>query len=96
MSGEGYLLTASEAAQALGATSQTIRNWIRAERLGAVRIGHRFLIARSEVERLRGEVGAPVGESPWEFSAEASATPLVRPSAGVRRESPSSGEMLGG
>jgi excisionase family DNA binding protein len=40
------LLTASQAAEALSASSQTIRNWIRSNRLQAVRIGNRFLIPR--------------------------------------------------
>jgi excisionase family DNA binding protein len=38
------LLTTSQAAGALSASSQTIRNWIRAEQLRAIRIGRRFLI----------------------------------------------------
>ena len=73
------LLTASQAADALSATSQTIRNWIRSERLHAVRIGNRFLIPWSEVERLRGELpGNPRGESPWEFAEDGPAVPLPR------------------
>ena len=72
------LLTASQAGEALSASSQSIRNWIREGRLAAVRIGNRFLIPRSEVERLRGDASAPVGESPWAFSDNAPAVSLPR------------------
>jgi len=72
------LLTASQAAGALNATSQTIRNWIRSDRLQAVRIGNRFLIPRNEVERMRGSVPVAAGESPWEFDPEVPAAPLPR------------------
>ena len=40
---ETELLTVSQAAEAFSATSQTIRNWIRADRINSVRIGNRFL-----------------------------------------------------
>jgi len=43
---EDELLTASQAAEALSASSQTIRSWIRAEQLNAVRIGNRSLGVR--------------------------------------------------
>jgi excisionase family DNA binding protein len=72
------LFTASQAAEALSASSQTIRNWIRSDRLRAVRIGNRFLIPRSEVERMRGDVPLPRGESPWEFEPDDAAEPLQR------------------
>src|SRR5207245_412544 len=41
------LLTVSQAAEAFSATAQTVRNWIRGDRLHAVRIGTRFLIPRA-------------------------------------------------
>lgn len=66
------------ASGALSASSQTIRNWIRSDRLHAVRIGNRFLIPRSEVERMRGDVSVPRGESPWEFEPDQPAQPLPR------------------
>lgn len=72
------LLTASQAGEALSASSQTIRNWIRSDRLHAVRIGNRFLIPRSEVERMRGDVLSARGESPWEFADDAHAASLPR------------------
>jgi excisionase family DNA binding protein len=72
------LLTASQAAEALNASSQTIRNWIRSDRLHAVRIGNRFLIPRSEVERMLGDVLTARGESPWEFVDDAPAASLPR------------------
>jgi excisionase family DNA binding protein len=72
------LLTASQAAAELSASSQTIRNWIRADHLHAVRIGNRFLIPRSEVERMRGNVSTSQGESPWEFDPDEQVQPLPR------------------
>jgi excisionase family DNA binding protein len=72
------LLTASQAAEALNASSQTIRNWIRSDRLHAVRIGNRFLVPRSEVERMLGDVLSARGESPWEFADDAPAASLPR------------------
>ena len=86
------LLTASQAAEALSASSQTIRNWIRGERLRAVRIGNRFLIPRSEVERMRGSSSIPQGESPWEFDPDEPAEPLAR--AGERHSEDDSAESL--
>lgn len=75
---EPELLTVSQAAEALNATSQTVRNWIRGERLHAQRIGNRFLIPRQEVERLRGDLPRGAGESPWEFASDQPAEPLRR------------------
>ena len=75
---ETELLTVSQAAEAFSATAQTIRNWIRADRIKSVRIGNRFLIPRLEVERLRGEIGAARGEGTWEHEPGGPADPLVR------------------
>jgi excisionase family DNA binding protein len=72
------LLTASQAGEALSASSQTIRNWIRSDRVHAVRIGNRFLIPRSEVERMLGNVLSARGESPWDFADDAPAASLPR------------------
>jgi excisionase family DNA binding protein len=58
------LLTVSQAAEALSASSQSIRNWIRAGRLAGVRVGNRFLIPRPEVDRMLGEVPGGVGGEP--------------------------------
>jgi excisionase family DNA binding protein len=93
---EAELLTVSQAAEAFSATSQTIRNWIRSDRVRAVRIGNRFLIPRSEVERLRGDLGMSRGESNWEHQADQPPEPLIRRS----RESGPAGDptdgLLGG
>jgi len=62
----------------LGASSQSIRNWVRDGRLAGVRIGNRFLIPRSEVERMRGTASGPVGESPWAFADDVEPVPLPR------------------
>ena len=75
---DAELLTVSQAADALSASTQTIRNWIRSGRLRGVRIGNRFLIPRHEVDRMRGRASASHGESPWEFDPDAPAEPLRR------------------
>ena len=78
------LLTVSQAAEALNASGQSVRNWIRAERLRAVRIGARFLIPVAEVERMRAMVRDVVArESPWESAENAPVAPLPRAGAGV-------------
>ena len=89
------LLTVSQAAEALGATSQSIRNWIRGDRLRAVRIGNRFLIQRDEVERMLGDLSSPAGEGPWEFGFDDHAPALPRAVA-RQVEADSAGELLGG
>lgn len=43
-------LTVAEVARELGVTSRTIRNWIRAKRLGAKRVGGVVRILRSDLE----------------------------------------------
>ena len=72
------LLTVSQAAEAFSATAQTVRNWIRSDRLRAVRIGNRFLIPREEIQRLRGDLSSHAGESPWDYSPEEPTQPLTR------------------
>ncbi len=82
------LLTVSQVAEALSASSQTIRNWIRGDQLRAVRIGGRFLIPLGEVERLRGDVSVMRGESPWDIGSAGPAPALpraVEPSADADR-----------
>jgi len=82
---DGELLTASQAAEALSASSQSIRNWIRSGRLPAVRIGNRFLIARTEIDRLRGGLRPEAaGESPWDFADDTAAIPLPRAERSAR------------
>jgi len=89
------LLTVSQAAEALSASSQTIRNWIRADRLRAVRIGNRFLIPQVDIDQLRGDVSAPRGESPWAFSGDEPASRLPR--ADDRQSDPNPDDrLLGG
>ncbi|MGH2893544.1 MAG: helix-turn-helix domain-containing protein [Solirubrobacteraceae bacterium] len=84
------LLTAAQAAEALSATSQTIRNWIRSGRLSAVRIGARFYVTAAEVERFRGEgARASRGESVWEFDEDSPEVSLPRaspPASGATAE----------
>lgn len=92
---DAELLTVSQAAEALSASAQTIRNWIRADRLRGVRIGNRFLVPRDEVARMRGYSSASRGESPWEFDPDEPAEPL--PLAGGRDLGRGSAEpLLGG
>jgi excisionase family DNA binding protein len=87
------LLTVSEAAEALNASSQTIRNWIRAERLEGVRIGHRFLIPRESVERMRGDTSPAPGQGTWAF--ESDDAPVRLPRAGSVRPEPGTTEFGG-
>ena len=75
---DAELLTVSQAAEAVNATNQTIRNWIKSDRIRARRIGNRFLIPRSEVARLLGESPSRRPESNWDHSADQPAEPLVR------------------
>jgi excisionase family DNA binding protein len=78
MDDDAELLTVSQAAKALNATSQTIRNWIRADRLRATRIGNRFLIPRDEVQRFSGDFTTPTGDSAWDITTNTSPQPLRR------------------
>ena len=89
------LLTVSQAAEAFSATSQTIRNWIRGDRIKSVRIGNRFLIPRSEVERLRGEISAARGEGTWEHEPGRPPDPLVRRIPGGQPDGDPSNGLLG-
>ena len=89
------LLTVSQAAEAFSATSQTIRNWIRGDRIKSVRIGNRFLIPRSEVERLRGEISAARGEGTWEHEPGRPPDPLVRRIPGGQPDGDPSSGLLG-
>jgi excisionase family DNA binding protein len=91
---DAELLTVSQAAEALSASTQTIRNWIRGDRLSGVRIGNRFLIPRAEVERLRGDVGSPAGESPWAFEGNDTGVALPRARGAARSTDPADG-LLG-
>lgn len=89
------LLTVSQAAEALNASRQTIRNWIRGDRLQGVRIGNRFLIPIAQVERMRGGLSTAGGESPWDFDEDEAALPLPR--AGTLGPGDDSAEsLLGG
>ncbi len=89
------LLTVSQAAEALNASTQTIRNWIRAERLQGVRIGNRFLIPRAEVDQMLGGLSTPSGESPWDFDDDEAAAPLPRAGA-LGLGDDSAGSLFGG
>jgi excisionase family DNA binding protein len=92
---EAELLTVSQAAEALNATSQTIRNWIRTDRIQGVRIGNRFLIPREEVERLRGDAPARRGESPWDYTSDQPSEPLRRKGPDSRADSDPTEGLLG-
>ena len=91
---QSELLTVSQVADALGASTQTIRNWIRADQLEAVRIGNRFLVPRAEIDRMRGDVGGSRLESPWEFDPDAPAEPLRRAQS-VGASADPAGRVLG-
>jgi excisionase family DNA binding protein len=72
------LITVSQAAEALSASTQTIRNWIRSGRLRGVRVGNRFLVPDGEIERMLGDFPAATGEGPWEFDECEPGPPLPR------------------
>jgi excisionase family DNA binding protein len=92
---DSELLTVSQAAEAFSATSQTVRNWIRGDRLQAVRIGNRFLIPRAEIQRLRGDLSSQAGESPWDYSADKPTQPLPRQAAGSSAAADPADGLLG-
>ncbi len=58
------LVSTGEAARSLGVTVNTVKAWIRAGRLRAIRLpsGH-FRIPRAEVERIRGNDGGRLAEA---------------------------------
>lgn len=72
------LITVSQAAEALSASTQTIRNWVRSGRLRGVRVGNRFLIPHGEIERMLGDFPAATGEGPWESDENEPGPPLPR------------------
>jgi excisionase family DNA binding protein len=87
------LITVSQAAEALSASTQTIRNWIRSGQLRGVRVGNRFLVPQGEIARMLGDVPAATGEGPWEFDEHEPGLPLPR----AGRNEPGSPEpLLGG
>jgi excisionase family DNA binding protein len=92
---EPELLTVSQAAEALSATSQTIRNWIRSGRINATRIGNRFLIPQDEVTRLRGDLSSLPGESNWAHEPDQPPQPLARKGAGRGAEVDPTEGLLG-
>jgi excisionase family DNA binding protein len=89
------LLTVSQAAEAFSATAQTVRNWIRGDRLRAVRIGNRFLIPREEIQRLRGDLSSHAGESPWDYSPDEPTPPLPRKTDGASAGADPADGLLG-
>ncbi len=76
MSGSEYeesFLTVAEVAEVLRLNQQTVRNWIDAGSLPAVRVGRRVLIKRSDLDR--------VVQSGYQGSAPTPPTPNSGPSA---------------
>ena len=60
----GHLLTVAAAAQRLALSPCTIRAWITARRIGAVRLGRALRVPEHEVERLLREGYLPAGGQP--------------------------------
>ena len=87
------LITVSQAAEALSASTQTIRNWIRSGRLRGVRVGNRFLVPGGEIERMLADFPAASGEGPWEFDENEPGPALPRVG---RTETGSPEPLLGG
>jgi excisionase family DNA binding protein len=63
---EDPLLTVAEVAEILRLNQQTIRNWIDAGSLPAVRLGRRVRIKRSDLDRVlaAGYHGTPAAQPP--------------------------------
>src|SRR5450755_314071 len=70
---DGYL-TVKEIAEHLKLNQQTLRNWIDAGSLPAVRIGRRVRVRRVDLERVLAQ--GTSGADPREPSPAASATPM--------------------
>jgi excisionase family DNA binding protein len=58
------LFTVEQVAQSLNLHVRTIRNYVRAGRLKAVRIGKQYRIARSDLDAFTGGSGPAIGERP--------------------------------
>lgn len=64
MEREQQLLRVSEAARLLALREPTLRAWLRARRIGRVRVGRRSIrIPASEVERVIREGSIPASET---------------------------------
>lgn len=74
-------LTVTQAAKALQTANQTIRNWIYAGTIKYEKVGSRYRIPRSEIDRITGSEDQ-YGESPWDDSPAKPFKPLVRRSDG--------------
>jgi excisionase family DNA binding protein len=60
MQTDSDLLTAEEAAPMLRVSTESVRRYIREGHIKAVKIGRRYMIAPSEIERIKAEGTAPV------------------------------------
>ncbi|MGH2354891.1 MAG: helix-turn-helix domain-containing protein [Chloroflexota bacterium] len=58
------LLTTTEAGNVFGVTGQTIKNWVRDERLAGYRIGGRIMLPRRAVEEYVHQAGASLDFEP--------------------------------
>ncbi len=58
------LLTVAEVAEQLKLNPQTIRNWIDADKLSAVRIGRRVRVKRVDLEAMLARASAPSPPAP--------------------------------
>ena len=73
------LLTVTEAAEALKSSGQSVRNWIRAGKLPAVKINRHFCVRQSDLDRIleAGATSEASGEF-WEDPDAQSFQPPVR------------------
>jgi excisionase family DNA binding protein len=83
-------LTVAEVAAGLKLNQQTIRNWIDAHQLPAVRIGRRVRVLRSDLERLI-ESSSTAGAASKESAPEPTAENFWEPSAPPTEPEPSKG-----
>lgn len=64
MASEQDLLTAGEVAEAMRVSTMTVYRLIRSGELGAIRVGRRFRIRRSDLDRYL-DASVVSGETPW-------------------------------
>jgi excisionase family DNA binding protein len=61
------LLSPLEVAEQLGVSDQTVYNWIREKRIGALKMGRLLRIRQSELERFVAANSTTAGEDQAEF-----------------------------
>jgi excisionase family DNA binding protein len=79
------MLTVTEAARLAGKHPETIRRWIRSGRLPATKVGARYAIERSDLERLLDVDELPV-PADWGWDRLPDGRPMPNVVATIRRQ----------